>query len=65
MTLEVAEIPEFDRRRVAGSFDCNDPDLEFSVDPSKACFRSGVVGDRYEPSSMAVEGGVDMLGPLV
>lgn len=58
-------MPEFDRNRVVGSFDCNDPDLELRVDPSKACFRSGVVGERYELSSMAVPGGVDMLGPLL
>jgi len=65
VTVEVAEMPEFDRRRVVGSLDWSDPDLELRVDPSKGCFRSGVVGDRYEPSSMAVDGGVDILCPLL
>jgi len=50
--LEVAEIPELDRIRVVASE--NDPDLEFRVAPSNGIFRSGVVGDKYEASSMAV-----------
>lgn len=54
MRVEVAEIPEFDRNRVDGSPDCTEPDLEPRVDPSKVAFLSGVVGDRYDPSSTAV-----------
>ena len=50
--VEAADMPELERNRVEPS--ASDPVLELSVEPSNCAFRSGVVGDRYEPSSMAV-----------
>jgi hypothetical protein len=64
VTVDVAEMPEFDRFLVEASPDCTEPDLEFSVDPSYAYLRSGDTGDKSEFSSRLDCGGVDMLCPL-